>query len=95
MVQSVNEAMRKCLLDEGGKGWGELLLDMAMGYRMSSRKPIGHSPYFFMFGRNHIFESRSQHLEEELDPAAAPTQLQVYLDRRSQAFREVMPNGIA
>ena len=29
--------------------------------------------------------------EEELDPTVATTQLQVFLDQRGQAFKEVMP----
>ena len=45
-----------------------------------------------MFGRDPIFQSRLQHLEEEeLGPTAAATQLQVFLERRGHAAREVIP----
>ena len=59
---------------------------------MSKQKAMGYSPYFLKFGIDPIFQSRFQYLEEEeLDLAAATTQLQVFLDRREPKFREVMP----
>ena len=67
---------------------------VAMGYMMSKQKVKGYLPYFLMFGRHPIFQSRLHHLEEELDPGAVATQLQVFLDRRRQAFREGMPLAI-
>ena len=47
-----------------------------MGYRMYKKKSVGYSPYFLMFGRDPIFQSRIQHLQdEEFDPAAAAGEL--------------------
>ena len=58
MVQTMKRALRKCLLDNGGEEWDELLPYVAMGYRMSKQKAVGYSPYFLMFGRDPIFQSR-------------------------------------
>lgn len=91
MVQTIKQALRKCLLDGGGKDWGELLPYMAMGHRMSMHATVGYTPYSLMFGRDRIFKSKLHHLEEGLDPIAASTQVQVFLDYRGQAFREFMP----
>lgn len=56
---------------------------------------VGYSPYLLTFGRDPIFQSRIQHFEkEELDPATAATQPQVFLGRRGQTFREVMPQAM-
>ena len=69
MVQTMKMGLRKCLLDGGGKEWDELLPYIAMGYRMTKQKSLGYSPYFLMFGRDPIFQSRHQPVcEEELDP---------------------------
>ena len=68
MVQTMKrKALRKCLLGSGRKDWNEMLPHIAMGYKMS----VGYGPYFLMFGRDPIFQSILQPLEdEELDPAA-------------------------
>ena len=55
MVQTMNRALRKCLLDGGGGDWNELLPHIAMGYRMSKQKAVGYNHYFLMFGRDPIF----------------------------------------
>ena len=92
MVQTMKRALRKCLLDGGGVDWDELLPYIAMGYRMTKQKAVGYSPYFLMFGRDPIFQSRLQHLQEaELDPYTTQEQLQIFLDQRGQAFKRVMP----
>ena len=89
MVQTMKRALRKCLLDGGGKEWDELLPYIAMGYRMSKQKAVGYSPYFLMFGRDPIFPSRLR--EEELDLESTAEGLRAFLDRRGQAFKRVMP----
>ena len=92
MVQTMKWALRKCLLDGGGEDWDELLPYMAMGYKMSKQKSVVYSPYFFMFGRDPILQSRLQNLKDvELDLAATAEQPQVFLDAQGQAFRRVMP----
>ena len=83
MVQTMESAVRKCLLDSGGEDWDEMLPYVAMGYKMSKEKAVGYSPYFHMFGRDPICRSRLQHLEkEELDLAKARTHQHVFLDHR-------------
>ena len=88
----MKRALHECLLNGGGKDWDELLPYVAMGYRMSRQIAVGYSSYFLIFGRDPIFQSRLQHLEEEeLDRAVVATHLQVFLDQWGQAFKEGMP----
>ena len=92
MVQTMKRALRKCLCDGGGKEWDELLPYIAMGYRMTKQKAVGYSPYFLMFGRDPIFQSRlqlSHEMELDMDPTAE--KLSAFLDKRGQAFKMVMP----
>ena len=71
MVQTINQALRKCLLDGGGEDWDEPLPYVAMGYRMLDFFSVGYSPYYLMFGRDSIFRSRQHYLQaKELDLAA-------------------------
>ena len=92
MVQTMEQALRKCLLGGGGKDWDELLPYVAMGYRMSKQRSLGYFPYFLMFGRDPILQSRHQPMAEEpLDLAATAAQLEVFLSERGQLFRRVMP----
>ena len=71
MVETMKLSLRKCLLYDGEMDWDELLPHVAMGYRMSRQKVVGYSPYLLMFGRDPIFQSRLQHLEEkEVDPVS-------------------------
>ena len=66
MMQTMKRALRKCLLDGGGEEWDELLPYIAMGYRMSKQKAVGYSPYFLMFGRDPIIQSRLQESQAEV-----------------------------
>ena len=69
MVQTMKRSLRKCLCDGGGQRWDELLPYVSMGYRMSTHKSLGYSPYFLMFGRDPIFQARHQPLLElEVEP---------------------------
>ena len=65
MVQTMKQALRKCLLDGGGKDQDEILPYVAMGYRMSKEKSLDYSPYFLMFGRDPILQSRHQPLPKQ------------------------------
>ena len=72
-------------MDGGGKDWDELLPYIAMGYRISKQKAVGYSPYFLMFGRGPILQSRTQHLEDTLlDADINEEQLRVFLNERVQ-----------
>ena len=65
--------------NRGGQQWDELLPYIAMAYRMSKQKFIGYSPYFLMFGRDPIFQSRHQPtLELIADPSNE--ELRVFLN---------------
>ena len=71
------------LASEGGSDWDELLLYVAMGYRMSKQKSLGYSPYFFMFRKDPILQSRHQPMAEEpLDQEATAAQMQLFLSER-------------
>ena len=59
-MQTMKMGLKKCLLDGGGKDWDELLPYIAMGYGMTKQKSLGYIPYFLMFGRDPIFQSRHQ-----------------------------------
>ena len=85
----MKRALRKCLCDGGGADWDQILPYVAMGYRMSKQKAVGYSPYFLMFGRDPILQSRLR--SEAL--AINPTQkeLSAFLNERGEAFRRVMP----
>ena len=86
----MKRALRKCLLDGGGQQWDELLYYIAMGYRMSKQKSVGYSPYFLMFRRDPMFQSRHQPtLELIADPS--DEELRVFFNQRGQTFRRVMP----
>ena len=88
----MKRALRKCLLDGGGKDWDEILPYVAMGYRMSKQKSLGNSPYFLTFGRDPILQSRHQPLGEELlNTEATVAELQTFLSERGQLFKRVMP----
>ena len=58
---------------------------------MSMQKAVGYSPYFPMFGRDPTFQQQQHMEDEQLDRVASPTQAQVFLERRGQTFKEVMP----
>ena len=90
MVQTMKRALRKCLCDGGGQEWDELLPYIAMGYRMSKQKSVGYSPYFLMFGRDPIFQSKHQPLVE-LTTDPSDEELRVFLNERGQTFKRVMP----
>ena len=88
----MKRALRKCSLDGGGNDWDELLPYVAMEHRMSKHKSLGYSPYFLMFGRDPILQSRHQPMAEEpLNPEAMAAQLQSFLNKRGQLFKRVMP----
>ena len=90
MVQTMKRALRKCLCDGGGQQWDALLPYIAMGYRMSKQKFVGYSPYFLMFGRDPIFQSRHQPLVE-LTSDPFDEEMRVFLNERGQTFKRVMP----
>ena len=90
MVQTMKRSLRKCLLDGGGQRWDELLPYVSMGYRMSTQKSVGYSPYFLMFGRDPIFQARHNQLQE-LEAEPTDEEMQVFLSARGQTFRRVMP----
>ena len=90
MVQTMKMSLRKCLCDGGGLNWDELLPYVAMGYRMSRQKSSGYSPYFLLFGRDPIFQSRNQPMLE-LNEEASEEEMKVFLSQRGQTYRRVMP----
>ena len=88
MVQTMKRSLRKSLCDGGGLQWDELLPYVAMGYRMSTQKSLGYSPYFLMFGRDPIFQARHQPLLE-LEKVPSDEEMQVFQSSRGQVFRKL------
>ena len=88
----MKRALRKCLCDGGGVDWDEILPYVAMGYRMSKQKAVGYSPYFLVFGRDPIIESRLHSIQSE-DLGIDPTEeeLRAFLNTRGETFKRVMP----
>ena len=63
-----------------------------MGSGMTKQKSLGYNPYFLMFGRDPIIQSRHQpECEEEPDPTVSAFRLEVFLNERGQFYRQVMP----
>ena len=73
MVQTLKQSLRRCLLDQSwGVPWGDILPYVAMGYRVSKQRSTGVSPYFLLYGRQPLFPSTIQHLDEtEIDDGPA------------------------
>ena len=46
--------------------WDDVLPYVMMGYRMSKQKSTGYSPYFLLYGREPLFQSRIQQLENDM-----------------------------
>ena len=61
-----------------------------MGYRMSTQKSLGYSPYFLLFGQDPIFQAR-HHPLVELEKEPSVEEMQIFLSTRGQTFRRVMP----
>ena len=92
MVQTMKRALRKCLCDGGGEDWVQILSYVAMGYRMSKQKAVGYNPYFLMFGRDPILQSRLQIMQSEalrVDPTKE--ELTAFFNEQREAFKRVMP----
>ena len=79
----MKRSLRSGLCDGGGQMWDELPPYVAMGYRMSTRKSLGYSPYFMLFGRDPIFQSRHQPLLE-LSEEPSDEEMQVFLNQTSE-----------
>ena len=86
----MKRSLRKSLCDGGGLRWDELLPYVAMGYRMSTQKSLGYSPYFLLFGRDPIFQAR-HHAMGDLKKEPSDEEMQIFLSTRGQTFRRVMP----
>ena len=86
--QTMKRSLRKSLCDGGGLRWDELPPYVAMGYKMSTQKSLGYSPYFLLFGRDPIFQARQYSMVEK-EPS--DEEMRVFLSTRGQTFRRVMP----
>ena len=93
MVQTLKQSLRRCLLDQSwGIPWDDILPYVAMGYRISKQKSTGFSPYFLLYGRDPLFPSTIQHLEEnQLNLEDTNTKLMLELAKRSKILKRVMP----
>ena len=94
MVHTLKQSLRKCLLDNTwGVPWDSILPYVAMGYRVSKQKSTGYSPYFLLYGRQPLFPSTIQHVDEQIidDENTNIRNFQLELKNRGAALREVMP----
>ena len=94
MVQTLKQSLRKCLLDHSwNMPWDSILPYVAMGYRVSKQKSTGFSPYFLLYGRQPLFPSSVQHVDEQIidDEDTNIRNFQLELKNRGAALREVMP----
>ena len=94
MVQTLKQSLRRCLLDQSwGVPWDDILPYVALGYRISKQKSTGFSPYFLLYGRQPLFPSTIQRLdEEEIDDGPAMVKkLRLELKNRAEELKTVMP----
>ena len=66
---------------------------VAMGYRISKQKSTGFSPYFLLYGRQPLFPSIIQHLDEEAidNEDEHVRKFHLELKNRGAVLQEVMP----
>ena len=73
--------------------WDDVLPYVMMGYRMSKQKSTGYSPYFLLYGREPLFQSRIQQLENDMidTPVDGPQKLKLQLAYRGAILQDVIP----
>lgn len=94
MVQTLKQSLRRCLFDQTwGLPWVDILPYVAMGYRVSKQRSTGYSPYFLLYGREPIFPSTIQQLDEKEinDDPTELKKLHLELAHRGAMLRQVMP----
>ena len=81
------------LYQSWGLPWDDILPYVATGYRISKQKSTGFSPYFLLYGRQPLFPSTTQHLDEEAidDEVGTVRKFQLELKNRGAVLQEVMP----
>ena len=93
MVQTLKQSLRRCLLDQTwGLPWDDILPYVAMGYRISKQKSTGFSPYFLLYGRQPLFPSSIQHLDQSsIDDTISNKKIHLDLTLRAATLQETMP----
>ena len=93
MVQTLKQSLRRCLLDQSwGIPWDDILPYVAMGYRISKQKSTGFCPYFLLYGREPLFPSTIQHLDDKvLNMEDNQKRLELELKKRTKILQRVMP----
>ena len=97
MVQTLKQSLRRCLLDQTwGVPWDDILPYVALGYKISKQRSTGYSPYFLLYGRQPLFPSTIQHLEEEEidDDPTKLKKLHLELTNRGAILKDVMPHVV-
>ena len=82
------------MLDQSwGLPWDDILPYVEMGYRISKQKSTGDSPYSLLYGRQPLFPSTIQHLDEtEIDDGPnMAKKLRLDIQKRAATLKEVMP----
>ena len=94
MVQTLKQSLRRCLLDQSwGVPWDDILPYVTIGYRILKQKSTGFSPYFLLYGRQPLFPSTIQHLDEsEIDEGPAMIKkLRLDIQKRAADLKQFMP----
>ena len=94
MVQTLKQSLRRCLLDQSwGIPWDDILPYVAMGYRVSKQKSTGYSPYFLLYGRQPLFPTSCQQVDDTMleDNPTRKRKFQDDLTNSANTLREVMP----
>eukprot|EP00873_Tetraselmis_striata_P035652 jgi/Tetstr1/455916/TSEL_042697.t1 len=93
IVQVLKVALRKIVPTLGTASWHSWMPVIEFGYRVSKQATTGYSPYFLLFGRDHVAPDQVRALLEEpvdMDNDIAVTNL---ITQRADMLRAAMPKA--
>eukprot|EP00873_Tetraselmis_striata_P042211 jgi/Tetstr1/462475/TSEL_007470.t2 len=91
IVQVLKVALRKVVPTLGTASWHSWMPVIELGYRVSKQATTGYSPYFLMFGRDHVAPDHVRApLEEPIDMDNDIINL---ITQRSDMLRAAMPKA--
>ena len=100
LTERFNQTISRCLaklVDESQTNWDEKIDTVLMGYRASRQASTKHSPYFLLFHQQMRLPIDSEVLpssldQEDDDEDDLDQKIQILLDARQKAFKEVEAN---
>ena len=83
-------------LGNPSSSWDDILPHVAMGYRIPKQKSTRFSLYFLLYGRQPLFASTTQHLDEnEIDDGPTMVKrLRLDIQKRAADLKQVTPIAI-